>query len=85
MKISSSHLALRFYMVDGWTAEAIKPYILSGIVEYCPCEFGMDYYRPDIGARLDCKKMIEDGHTVTRWSDLHTSEQTDLQYLEGFQ
>jgi len=85
VKIHSSHLALRFYLREGWTREMVERYVVNGKIDECfPGDGDFAYFRPDIGCTIDCEMLLKDGHIVERnptWIENHKS---DLEYLRIF-
>lgn len=73
MKIRSSHLALRFYIHDGWSRKILEPLVIKGKIIHQE-SFGADYYIPEIGTELDMENLFK----------LVTSVQTyDNKFLVG--
>lgn len=90
MIIRSSHLALRFYVTDGWTLEAVEKYLrhpayTEKSIELCFENTPHAYFRFSLEARVDCEKILADGHTVQRWGDLenNVNNVSDLEYLRS--
>jgi hypothetical protein len=87
MKIKSSHLALRFYVSDGWTMEEVQKYCIRGTI-HPPREedkaFNLEYFTPDVNSIMDNLKMLGDGHQVYDYNGRPLEELTAYNYLKGF-
>ena len=84
MIIRSSHLALRFYVTDGWTLETVQKYLLRSALSEKSIELCFEgtphaYFRFSLYADVDCEQILKDGHTVERWSEIE--KMSDLEYL----
>jgi len=67
MIVKSSHLALRFYKNDGWTMALLSECLEKGsAIEFCP-GIGLEYYRLEVGSRLDLDKLMPHVTNVQNW------------------
>ena len=80
--IQSSHLALRFYVRDGWTPEDVDALLVTG-----KCTYRRDRIDPDCDyfaaygdARIDLDKLCDAVSVVYRYPGCET-ESTDRQYM----
>ena len=87
-RVSSSHLALRFYKHAGWTKEILDQYLLRGrVVDIWPGQEQRDYWFLDHtqGSRLDMKRLYENEVSeVIRYSETAEQGKSDLEYMERF-
>jgi len=57
--VRSSHLALRFYVHDGWTEEELKPFLLKGEIE-CTLPDISPYWRLTVYSKLDVESLFKE-------------------------
>lgn len=84
MRVATSHLAMRFYVEDGWTQELLDSITVEG---KCKMPFPEDkraYFILPIDSRLDMDKLMSLVTKVDRWSSNAEPAKTDREYLEGF-
>lgn len=79
--IKSSHLALRFYVGDGWTQDELEDCLRQGSVSIKHPDDAYPYFTLDRGSQFDCEKLLARASVVKRWSSLENSK-SDLEYLE---
>lgn len=86
MQLVTSSLAIRFYTRHGWNEENIIPFVTKA---YPAAAFhfhddgDMAYYVPNVGTRLDIKKLLEVVTKVERTFNDYPWE-SDEQHLEHF-
>lgn len=84
MKVFTSHLAIRFYVSDGWSQEILDNLTLSG---KCIMPFPSDerpYFIPDVGTILDIDRLMKKVTTVVRYKPGVDAHLTDKEYLSQF-
>lgn len=85
--VYSSHLALRFYLRDGWSLKELEKYIVSGSFIDTRDSHGdsdqSSYFTPSVGTVLDCRRLVEEISKLQRWYQGPPKE-SDLEYLESF-
>lgn len=86
-RISSSHLALRFYLRDGWTEEVVKSFLIKGDIRksahFDEEEYHFRYYSFEVGSSFDVKKVLWHCSDLERYPGYKGNE-TDEEYLENF-
>ena len=63
MRVSSSNLALRFYLKDGWDKKTLDSLVVCGKIIKCSgwekdLKQGLAYYLPEIGTKLDIDRLM---------------------------
>lgn len=57
-------LSVRFYLSNGWSREALQPYVVKGGLSlrgFGPNESEDQYLIPAVYTRMDMRRMLEDG------------------------
>jgi hypothetical protein len=84
--VSSSHLALRFYKVAGWTKEILDEYLIKGrVVDIWPGQKVRDYWWLDHekGSQLDMDRLYNERvSAVHRFDEKAETHLTDLEYMK---
>jgi len=86
VRVSSSNLALRFYLKDGWDKEVLDSLVISGKFVKCShweedLKLGLAYYLPEVGTKLDIDKLMNLITKVDRRFDDYPHE-TDREFIE---
>lgn len=85
MIVRSSHLALRFYLRDGWTFEEVSKYVkIVDAVKDQIWGADLSYFRPDINSPVDINRLVEDGHLAQTFENIFLDKEESLKYFKGF-
>ena len=85
MIVSTSNLAIRFYVRDEWTEESLRPLISSSVTDppfilKDPDEPRLSYWLPEVGTIMDIKKLMKVVTKVERGFNDYPHE-TDEEHL----
>ncbi len=86
-RVSSSHLALRFYKGDGWTLECLKKYLVKGEFLDSEKQFGDNpdwaYFVLKPYSVLDMKRLYDEQVSNVHRAFNDAPEMSDLQFMES--
>jgi len=84
MRVITSHLAMRFYVHDGWTQEILDSITVKGRCTMPHPEDVQPYFILPVGSSLDMDKLMKLVTSVTRWMPGVDHLKNNREYLEGF-